>query len=380
MSRTRYIIAGESSGDALAASLMRATDRLAGPADWQGMGGPQMQAAGLLSGHDYTQLSLIGFGEALAALPRLLRLANHLAEEVMALKPAAVFTVDSKAFSMRFAKILRKKMTKAGWSCPIIHMVAPTVWAWGSWRKRGFEQAFDGLLCLFPFEPELFDSAAVRARFVGHPAAFAPPVDRSQASNKLIALFPGSRGAELDYILEDMLGAAERLWQADQERRFILPAVPHLADRLAARLAREEGLPVQLATGPHAARQAFAEAGSGLLASGTASLQAALAGMPVITCYKVGALNYRLMRWLFRLADPILPNILLGRVVYPFFGQSEQTSRTLAAALEAVLADPQGQAEAVRQAAAELRAMLTGGHADFETSLQAGLAEIKADL
>jgi lipid-A-disaccharide synthase len=380
MTRTRYIIAGESSGDALAASLMRATDRLAGPAGWQGMGGPQMQAAGLVSGHDYTQLSLIGFGEALAAMPRLLRLAGQLAEEVMALRPSAVFTVDSKAFSMRFAKILRKKMYKSGWSCPIIHMVAPTVWAWGSWRKRGFEQLFDGLLCLFPFEPELFDSAAVKACFVGHPAAFTHPVDRSKASDKLIALFPGSRGAELDYILEDMLGAAERLWQADQERRFMLPAVPHLADRLAARLARAEILPVQLVTGPDAARRAFTEAGSGLLASGTASLQAALAGMPVITCYKVGAVNYRLMRWLFHLPDPILPNILLGRVLYPFFGQSDQTSRNLAAALEAVLADPQGQAATLNQAAAELRALLTGGHVDFDASLQAGLAEIRADL
>ena len=380
MTRTRYIIAGESSGDALAASLMRATDQLAGPANWQGMGGPEMQTAGLVSGHDYTQLSLIGFGEVLAGLPRLLQLANNLAEEVMAIRPSVVFTVDSKAFSMRFAKILRKKMNKNGWSCPIIHMVAPTIWAWGSWRKRGFEEAFDGMLCLFPFEPELFDRAALRAVFVGHPAAFAPPVDRSQASDKLIALFPGSRRAELDYILEDMLGAAKRLYQADQARRFILPAVPHLADRLASRLAREESLPVQLITGPDAAQQAFSEAGSGLLASGTASLQAALAGMPVITCYKVGALNYRLMRWLFQLADPILPNILLGRVVYPFFGQSDQTSRNLAAALEAVLADPAGQTAAISQASAELRGLLTGGQADFETSLQAGLAEIKEDF
>ena len=380
MSRARYIIAGESSGDALAASLMRATNRLGGPADWQGMGGPQMQAAGLVSGHDYTQLSLIGFGEAVAGLPRLLTLANQLAEEVISLRPKSVFTVDSKAFSVHFAKILRKKMNKTGWSCPIIHMVAPTVWAWGSWRKRSFEQVFDGLLCLFPFEPALFDSAAVRARFVGHPAAFDPPLDRSAANQKVIALFPGSRSAELDYILEDMLGAADKLWQADPARRFILPAVPHLADRLAVRLARAGGPPVQLATGPDAARQAVQQAGSGLMASGTASLQAALAGLPVITCYKVGAINYRLMRWLFQLSDPILPNILLGRVVYPFFGQSQQTSRNLAAALEAVLADLDGQTDQIGQAADELQAMLTGGHADFESSLQAGLAEIKADL
>lgn len=376
MTVRRFIIAGEASGDTLAAELMQAVDQLAGPAEWHGLGGPKMQAQGLISNQDYAQLSVIGFGDSLTALPRLNRLAHQLADQVTEQRPSSVFTVDSKGFSIRFANILRKKMKKKQMESPLVHLVAPTVWAWGKWRAGKFEQAFDALLCLFPFEPKYFDHNQLACAFVGHPAGFEAAGDRAGGDvrdRNLIALLPGSRRSELDYILEDMLGAAQLLYQDNPARRFLLPCLPHLSDRLADRLAKSD-LPIELLQGEQASRTAFARAAAGIIASGTATLQAALAGLPAVCCYRVGPINYRIMRHLFQLEDPVLPHILLGRPVYPYFEQQAQTPANLAAAMRDILSNQDDRAKQMQIVQKQLRDLLTGQAADFRSSLISGLA------
>ena len=149
-----FILAGEASGDQLAAHLMRAVNNAFEKPDWIGVGCRLMQAEGLESRLDMETLSVMGFGGALKAYWRLSSLADELVEQAIKARPRLILTVDNKGFAVRFASRLKRRMKAVGWSAPIIHCVAPTVWAWGRWRAKKFATFMDGLLCLFPFEPD----------------------------------------------------------------------------------------------------------------------------------------------------------------------------------------------------------------------------------
>ena len=147
-----YIIAGDTSADLLAARLMRAVQLDIGKLiNWIGVGGEQMQKQGLETSAPMSSLSVIGILDAMTSYNRLLKIAKEQVAQIMTARPKAIFTVDTKQFSLKFAMLLRKEMDKAGWHVPIIQLVAPTVWAWGAWRATKFENAFDRILCLFPF-------------------------------------------------------------------------------------------------------------------------------------------------------------------------------------------------------------------------------------
>ena len=139
-----FILAGEPSGDRLAASLMRAINDAWGRQQWIGVGGPAMTAQGLAGAHAMDSLTVMGFGAALTAYPRLSRFADRLVDEIMAARPRLVMTVDVKGFSLRLAARLKRRMAAEGWSAPIIHTVAPTVWAWGRWRRRRVARTIGG--------------------------------------------------------------------------------------------------------------------------------------------------------------------------------------------------------------------------------------------
>ena len=144
-----FILAGEPSGDRLAASLMRAINDAWGRQQWIGVGGPAMTAQGLSGAHAMDSLTVMGFGAALAAYPRLSRFADQLVDEIMAARPRLVMTVDVKGFSLRLAARLKRRMAAEGWSAPIIHTVAPTVWAWGRWRRRRVARPSTGCSACF---------------------------------------------------------------------------------------------------------------------------------------------------------------------------------------------------------------------------------------
>ena len=156
MTTPLFILAGESSGDLLASRIMRAVNTNYGQQKWVGVGGDHMTAEGLQSVGEMHSLSLIGIGESIMNYNRLSTFADELVEYVMQQRPQLIMTIDAKGFSVRFAARLRRRMQRAGWTAPIIHTVAPTVWAWGMWRRHKFARVFDGLFCLFPFERDYF--------------------------------------------------------------------------------------------------------------------------------------------------------------------------------------------------------------------------------
>ena len=374
-----FILAGEPSGDRLAASLMKAVNGGWGPQEWIGVGGPAMRAEGLGGTTDMEALTVFGFSAALAAYPRLSRLADRLVDNVIAARPKAVITVDVKGFSLRFAARLKRRMKSAGWHAPVIHCVAPTVWAWGAWRRHRVAKSVDGLLCLFPFEPEWFEPLGVKTAFIGHPEAFNPAYDAPRrpdpASAPHIVMLPGSRRSEIRHILPPMLAGFEMLRDSFPEITATIPTLPRIADSIEASCAvtaSAEAISIDQDEGA-----LFRALGSGhavLAASGTVTLQTALYGAPGVACYIAPALSAAIGRRLVSMDRVILPNALLGREVYPFLFQERASAPALAGAMRQVLSD----AEAGRRAAndaEDLRKMLRGGAGSFE----AGVVEAMAD-
>ena len=396
-----FILAGELSGDQLAASIMDAVEGRFGKQNWFGIGGPLMQERGLASEAEIAQLSVMGFGAALSAYPRLSTLANRLVQRIIEARPRAVITVDAKGFSLRLAARLKQRMAAEGWSAPVIHVVAPTVWAWGAWRAKSVARAVDRLLCLFPFEVDYFTPHGLAAHFIGHPEAFnaalMPRVgdnredgnDRSAA--KRLLLLPGSRRSEIRRLVP-MMRDAHALLAADGGAdgtddsgadstedsgvAATLVTVPHLRDEVAASLGADSG--IEVVSGRDAFYQHLHQADAMMAASGTVTLQTALAGVPGVTCYRTSGLSAMIGRRLVRMDRVILPNALLRREVYPFLFQEEATPAGLAAHVRAIFAADQVPGETgsgtARGTADELRALLRGGSDDFETLVANALA------
>lgn len=383
-----FILAGEPSGDQLAAKIMGAIDGAYGRQDWFGIGGAQMQAAGLRPEGDMEQLSVIGFGAALTAYPRLSRLADQLVARVTEAKPRAILTVDAKGFSLRFALRLKRRMAEAGWWAPIIHTVAPTVWAWGEWRAASAARAIDGLLCLFPFEPAYFTAHGVRAHFIGHPEAFNPALEVKDAARnvsavdkrgegKRLLLLPGSRRSEIKRILPIIRDAALQVTKTGAKTgaktgkiEISLATMPHLVEQVTAVLGSPT--PISVVSGREAFYTHLHAADAVMAASGTVTLQTALAGVAGVTCYRTSALSALIGRRLVKMDRVILPNALLDRDVYPFLFQQAATPHALAKMT--VLALNQERTK-MHQTAAELRGLLRGGAADFETLVANSVAE-----
>tara|TARA_Y100001954_G_scaffold231599_1_gene281310 strand:+ start:105 stop:1238 length:1134 start_codon:yes stop_codon:yes gene_type:complete len=348
MTSRLFILAGEASGDALAAQLMNAVGKVKGPVAWSGMGGPQMKEAGLTSSEEMGQLSIIGISDALAALPRLYQLADRLIDQILDTRPDIVFTVDSKAFSVRFAKRLRKRLNGGSWQPQLIHMVAPTIWAWGEWRKKVFEQTFDGLLCLFPFEPELFDQTQLQVKFIGHPLTDLPlqttPIDSCSYD---FTLMPGSRRIEVKYHLPLMLTAFKKLQDKYSHLSAILPAVPHLFGMISEQVSAA-GLGRMVAVLQIPAKEALSQSKAVIAASGTATLEAALSGVPGVVIYHLTPLNRLFTKLFFKRATPVLPDLIMNSQHYPF------------------LLPPKLNADTLYYEAAQLMDELEQRHADME--------------
>ena len=374
-----FILAGEPSGDRLAASLMNAVNNAWGAQDWIGVGGPAMQGEGLLTDIDMDALTIFGFGAALAAYPRLSRLADRLVDRVMVARPRAVITVDVKGFSLRFAARLKRRMASAGWSAPIIHCVAPTVWAWGAWRRHRVARSVDGLLCLFPFEPDWFTKLGVKTSFIGHPEAFNPAYDSPRRPDpdvpKHLVLLPGSRRSEIRHILPPMLAALGGLQDRHPGLTASIPTLPRLAAGIeAACAASPVAGDVSIDSGDGALFSSLARGNAVLAASGTVTLQTALYGVPGVACYVAPPLSAFIGRRLVRMDQVILPNALLERDVYPFLFQKAATPAAMMAALDKVLDDDGARRRSARDAAA-LRDMLRGGSDRFGDGVVSSLTE-----
>jgi len=371
VSRLRIgVLAGEPSGDVLGASVLAALHLRFDDLIIEGIGGPLMQAQGLDSLFPMERLSVMGFVEPLQRLPELLRIRRHVLRHFADNPPDIFLGIDSPDFNIP----LERKLLRAG--ITTAHLVSPSVWAWRQWRMRGITRAVDLMLCLFPFETAIYRQHGVAVRFVGHPLADEIPaqVDRHQqrqtlglaGDGPLVALLPGSRESEVRLLAPLFLQAAQLMRHTNPDIQFVIPAAnAQRLDQLRQLLPAYPDVPVALLPGQ--AREVLGAAHAALLASGTASLEAALLQCPMVVAYRMSALSWWLVSRLARTPFAALPNILAGEALVPELLQRHAEPDALASALLPLLSS---QAASRRQ----LR-----GLAHIHRDLQCDFATTAAD-
>jgi len=331
------IVAGEASGDALAATLIHAVRARLPQARFVGVAGPKMEAAGCVAWYPLETLSVRGLVEVLSRLPQLVLLRRALARRLLAEGALMFIGVDAPDFNLGLEARLKRAHVRT------VHFVSPSVWAWRRGRVAGIRRSVHRMLALFPFEPALYEAAGVPVTFVGHPLAqdAAGIGSRREARGQLklgmaqpvFALLPGSRASELDMHGDLLLQTAAALFAARPDARFLVPlATRPTRDRFEAAIYRLglQQLPLTLLYGH--ATEALRAADVALVASGTATLEAALARCPHVIFYRVNALTARIVGSKLLLPWVGLPNVLAGRFVVPELLQDDVTVENLAQA------------------------------------------------
>jgi len=337
------MVAGEASGDLLASLLLQGLR-----ARWPGLaaggiGGPKMQAQGFDVWWPSHKLSVFGYVDALRHLPELLGIRRALRQRVLAERPSVFVGIDAPDFNFALERALREQGIKT------VHFVCPSIWAWRGERVKTLAAAADHVLCLFPFEPALLAEHGVPASFVGHPLADLIPLQPPRAAARaalglddeatVVALLPGSRRSEIIHIAPPLLQAAQDLQRERPDLRLVLPVASGLRPLIDEAMARHApGLRVQLLDGR--SHEALAACDLTLIASGTATLEAALFKRPMVVVYRLGAFNHWLMKDKAYLPWFSLPNILLRDFAVPELIQDAATPSAIAEAARAWLDDP----------------------------------------
>ncbi len=340
-----YLIAGESSGDVLGARLIDAMRSLQPDARFSGVGGMHMEEHGFSSLFPMRELSLMGLLEVLPNLRRLSRRLDETVADIAAKKPDIIVTIDSPGFTLR----VLKRVAVLG--IPRVHYVAPQVWAWREKRVKKFPGLWDRLLCLLPFEPEFFARHNLEAHFVGHPV-LESGADRGNAERfrqkhgltpdqKLLIVMPGSRHSEVGRILPVFGETVRRL---TAQIPGLVPVVPVAAPvRDAVRAFDWPTTPI-LIDDPVEKYDAFAAASGALTKSGTSTLELALAGVPMLVCYRVNPITAMLVRRMIRIPYASIVNIIAGREVVPEMLQEDCTADKLTLRLLNLISDPEAAA------------------------------------
>ena len=384
-SNSAFILAGEASGDRLAARLMDAGGQVFQDISWFGVGGPQMSAHGLEKLADMEALSIIGFGDALRHLKSLTHLADELIDAILTRQPEYVFTVDSKGFSFALAKRLAARRGSA--LVPrLMHVVAPTVWAYRPERARKIAAFLDHLLVLFPFEPGYFTIHGLLTNFIGHPAA-----DRQLGNGKrfrashdfapdvpILGLFPGSRRSEVQRLLPDFLAAAKILSARYERLKIVLPTVSAVMDHVQ-HAVQASDLDITVLPDVDDKSDLFAGIDLALAASGTVTLELALAAVPSVVAYRLHPLSALIALRIVDLSAVVLSNRILGRAVQPVFLQKHCTPDNLASALKTFLEGPDAATQAAA-IAAELRQLLRQGDPELHGTAAAAANFVLAEL
>jgi lipid-A-disaccharide synthase len=340
------IVAGEASGDALGrAFLVALRERLGDRAlELTGVGGQSLIEQGLAPLFPQADIAVMGFGPVIARLPLLLRRMEDAAKGVAAFAPDLLLTIDAPDFSLRVAKKVRARAP----AIPIVHWVCPSVWAWRSGRARAMAPHVDRILALLPFEPAALERLhGPRTIYVGHPlmerlAELRPDADeaaiRASVERPSILILPGSRRSEINHLMPVFGEAVAKIAAAVPAACFVVPAVSHLGDMITEAITRWPVKP-EIVMGEAAKLAAFRGARAALAASGTVTLELALAQVPTVAAYRGANWEAAIARRLIKLPSVILPNLILGRSVVPEFIQETATAETLSRHVLALLPD-----------------------------------------
>ena len=339
------VVAGETSGDQLGSGVLAALRGLVGDLRVTGVGGSAMAAQGLESLHAMEDISLMGLDGATEKIFRAIRIRNSLFKTFLDDPPDVFLGIDIPDFNISLEQRLKAHRI------PTAHLVSPTVWAWRSYRIRKIRKAVDRMMVLFPFEETFYRSHGVSAKFVGHPAADEiDQITRKQAREKLagegiqvdrttIALLPGSRRSEIDKLGRLFLDTAERITQANSQIQFILPvASTAVVEQLRDLVDKYKGGSNVCLTDQNA-RLAIAAADVGLIASGTAALEAALQVRPIVVAYKVSRLSYLLARLFAKVRHVSMPNHLTEEPMVKEFLQGNANVDNLYGEIQHLLTD-----------------------------------------
>ncbi|GAB2492213.1 lipid-A-disaccharide synthase [Arenimonas alkanexedens] len=343
------IVAGEASGDLLASGLLRELRLRFPSAEFAGVGGEHLRAAGLDAWHDCSELAVMGLAEVLRHLPRLLRLRRSLRERLLQWRPDVFIGVDAPDFNLGLERSLKRAGIRT------VHYVSPSVWAWREGRAAKIGRSADRVLCLFPMEPPIYARHGVNARFVGHPLADAFPLepDRAGARERLglpaeapvLAVLPGSRLGEIDRLFPEFIEAARLVTVQVPGLAVVVPAAnPDCRAAIERILATQPLANVLVTKGK--AHDAMIASDVVLLASGTAALEGLLAKRPMVVGYRISALTYRIVMLLgmMRVNRYSLPNVLANEPIVPELMQQDCTPENLSAAVMQWFRQPDARA------------------------------------
>ncbi|HEX3416568.1 MAG TPA: lipid-A-disaccharide synthase [Stellaceae bacterium] len=361
-----FIVTGEPSGDALGGALIAALrQRTGGRLRVAGIGGERMREQGLESLVPLGDLAIMGVAEVLPRTPVILRRVRQTVAAIRAQRPDAVVTIDSSGFSWRVAHGLRRR----GETLPLIHYVAPMVWAWRGGRARRMARWYDHLMTLLPFEPPYFERVGLSCSFVGHPVLECG-AERGDGlrfrtayglapDDLLITVLPGSRGGEVRRLLPIFGAALQRLEDLVGHFRAVVPTVATVAASVGAGVAAWPGNPI-IVQHPRAKYDAFAASRAALAASGSVALELALARLPMVVGYRLNRMTEAFLDRVLKVRQVNLVNLLLGRPLVSELLGPNCTPARLAASLAELISDErvrtahrQGYDEAVRRLAGD---------------------------
>ncbi|MGZ8259215.1 MAG: lipid-A-disaccharide synthase [Caldimonas sp.] len=338
------MVAGEASGDLLAGSLLAALRARWPSLVADGIGGPRMAEQGFVAWWPHDKLSVRGYFEVLGHFREILAIRNGLVERLLAERPDAFIGVDAPDFNLG----VELKLKAAG--IRTVHFVSPSIWAWRGGRIGKIGRATDLVLCIFPFEPEIYARQGIRAVYVGHPLASAIPLEAPREASRValgwgagdvvVAVLPGSRGSEIKYIAPRLFAACAAMHRARPGLRFVVPVVPGLRAAVEAARAQSAAADVPITIVDGRAHDVLAACDVALVASGTATLEAALFKRPMVVVYAMHPLSWPLGKLLHYQPWISLPNILLRDHAVPELLQGDATPEKIAAAAFRWLDDP----------------------------------------
>lgn len=343
---------GEASGDLHGAELIKALKKADPTLTFTGMGGPSMAAEGFATRFDMKLISLVGITEILGGLPKILLLLRKLRKTLEEVRPRAIVLVDCPEFNFRVAKMAKKL------DIPVYYYISPQIWAWRSGRVHFLREHVRRVICILPFEKQFYEKFNVDVDYVGHPLMDVLPFDELDAipvDDNRIGILPGSRTKEIKTLLPIFGETAKRLSKTHPDLRYVMVCAPGRREEDLMALWPDD-LPVECVE-PGNRYATFRSCKFIMAASGTVTLETALIGTPVMVAYQVSKISELIAKLLVNVDFISLPNLIMGREIYPEFIQEAANPASLADCATKWLDDPAAYAER-KQALADLRTMV----------------------